>query len=537
MRLYYLRSHVVVLEGEGAGYAHQAENLLRGHGFESSLYARPDLEHCWLQPLLIATVYMGVRDVDTATHIISMASGTLLIVWMFLIGDRIYGRLGGWIAALLATFHPLLIALSASGYAEILAMALQFGAIYWCIRFIEHDGRWCWLFGGVLWGLSYLNRTECLVLPLFTLALFGLRAVWNKESMLLCALESVRFLTVFALLVAPYALFFYHYTGEVRFEGKNLLNYTIGQRRLEGKSLDLAGRELTPDLTERGPSLNTSAYVTYSPYPTGVQDLGRYFVKNIHRHREWLLNGLPTAPYFGSVLLFVLAFLGVVGRPWDAVGAFRHVYIVGLYAYIVFLLAAAHMEDPRYEFPLLPFLLLWASSGIGYLLAWVRQTTRALRITETLVVPTATMCILGIVVWMFQLSYKTVSVMDEFNSGWAPNDAVKQAGLWLRAHAPGSKNAYGTAVFCYYSFSYEWILPYADSATSIRYIRMKNPDYIFLDSANSQYTPYYKDWLQNGIPDRAAVIIYQKVVSPGRRLVIYQWEPSIVDRTAGGGAE
>jgi hypothetical protein len=149
VRVIYLRSHVVVLEGEGAGYAHQADNLLRGRGFESFLYPEPDLEHCWVQPILIAAVDLVVRNLDAATHIVSLVAGTLLVFWLFLITDRFYGRSVAWVAALLTPFHPFLIALSTTGYAEILAAALEFGPIYSSIRLIEDDGRRCWLFAGV----------------------------------------------------------------------------------------------------------------------------------------------------------------------------------------------------------------------------------------------------------------------------------------------------------------------------------------------------------------------------------------------------
>jgi 4-amino-4-deoxy-L-arabinose transferase-like glycosyltransferase len=526
-RVYYLQRHVVVLEGEGAGYARQAESLLSGRGFESYLYVGPDLEHCWLQPIFIAAVYMFVGNVDTATHVISLAFGALLVLWVFLIADRTYGRKVAWIAALLTAFHPLLIALSTTGYAEILAMGLQFGAIYWSIRLIEHDGGWCWLVGGVLWGLAYLNRTECLVLPLFTVALFCLRVQWKKESLIQWGLESARFLAVFALFVVPYAFLFYHYTGKVRFEGKNLLNYTIGQRILEGKSVDLAERELTPDLQEIGPDLNTSTFTTYSPYPTGVHDLAKYFLRNARRNKNWLLQEIPTAPYLGSILLFLLAFLGLVGRPWDIVRFFREIYLGGVFAYILILLLAAHIEIRRYAFPILPFILLWASAGIDYFTDWMSQTASNLRIRPKMGDLLARMGAVGLVFWMFQLSFGTIPSMYEFNSGWAPNDAVKEAGAWLRATVPGLKKTYGTTVFAHYSFSYECILPFTDSATALRYIRKKNPDYIFLDSANSRWTPYYEDWLSAGIPDPAAVVIYQKDFPGDRRLVIYRWNHSL----------
>jgi 4-amino-4-deoxy-L-arabinose transferase-like glycosyltransferase len=525
-RVYYLHRHVVVLEGEGAGYARQAESLVSGRGLESYLYARPDLEHCWLQPILITAVYVFIGNLDAATHVISLAFGTLLVLWMFLIADRTYGPKVGSIAALLTAFHPLLIALSTTGYAEILAMGLQFGAIYWSIRLLEHDGSWCWLFAGVLWGLAYLNRTECLILPFFTVALFCLRALWRKESWRRWGLESARFLAVFALLVVPYASLFYHYTGKVRFEGKNLLNYTIGQRVLEGKSIDLAERELTPDLREIGPDLDTSAFTTYSPYPTGIRDLVKYFLRKARRNENWLIQEIPTAPYLGSIVLFLLAFLGLMARPWDTERFFREIYFGGVLAYILILLLAAHIEIRRYAFPILPFILLWASVGIDYFADWIRQTASELKIAPRIATTLATVGAVGLVFWMFQLSYRTIPGMYEFNSGWTPNNAVKEAGVWLRARAPGLKNTYGDTVFAYYSFSYEWIFPFTDSATALRYIRKKNPDYILLDSADSHWTPYYEDWLSGGIPDPAAVAIYDKDFPGERRLVIYQWDHS-----------
>ncbi len=226
------------------------------------------------------------------------------------------------------------------------------------------------------------------------------------------ALDSARFLAVFALLVAPYAAFFYHYTGKVRFEGKNLLNYTIGQRILEGKSMDLAERELTP-IRETGPDLDTGVCTAYSPYPDGRSRFSEVFFLNAQRNKNWLVQSIPTEPYSGSILLFLLAFFGLVGRPWDAVRFFREIYFGTLVAYILILLLAAHLEIRRYEFPLLPFILLWASVGIKYFMDWMRQTANELRIPQEMGSALATITAIGLLCWMFQLSYKTIPSMGE----------------------------------------------------------------------------------------------------------------------------
>ena len=139
---------------------------------------------------------------------------------------------------------------------------------------------------------------------------------------------------VFCTLVIPYVMLFHHYTGKFLFEGKNLLNYTIGQRELEGKSLPVASRELTADLRELGPDLDTSAYTTYSPYKTGVRDIARYYVRAAHRNAKWLRYELLDSDHFGGGLLVALAFLGLVGRQWDQRRLFRESYLIGIGMYI-----------------------------------------------------------------------------------------------------------------------------------------------------------------------------------------------------------
>jgi len=87
---------------------------------------------------------------------------------------------------------------------------------------------------------------------------------------------------------------------------------------------------------------------------------------------------------------------------------------------------------------------------------------------------------------------------------------------------PGLKTTHGTPAFCYYADSFEWVLPYTDGETALRYFHNKNPDYIFLDSGFSSLAPYYDEWLRNGIPDPSANLIYQKEFPGGRRVVIYR---------------
>src|SRR5882724_4758705 len=313
VRVWFLSTHVTVIEGEGAGYAFTAERLLHGQGFQSNLDPQPDLEHTLLEPVLIAGASFLAGNTERGAHVVGMTSGMVLIYLAFVLARRFYGESAGWIAALLFSFHPFLIVLSTSAYAEGLAFALALAGIYWSVRFIENDGRWAWLVAGVFWGLAYLNRTEILVVPIWIVFLYVSKSIWEKAKFGPTALQCAKFVGVFALVALPYVLFFHHYTGHFRFEGKNLLNYTIGQNLLHGMDHNIATRGITNDLQIIGPHLNTQNYVAYSPYPRRIPDLIKYFLQMANRNKYWIVDEIFPAFYLGSIVLFFLAFLGLVG--------------------------------------------------------------------------------------------------------------------------------------------------------------------------------------------------------------------------------
>jgi 4-amino-4-deoxy-L-arabinose transferase-like glycosyltransferase len=524
LRVWYLHAYVTVFETEGAQSARMADNLLHGRGFESILYPSVDLEHCWLQPILIAAIASVSRNSEVASHILSLIAGTLLPLVLFLLADRLYGRRAAWIAAGFAAFHPVIVGLSASGYAEALAMSLQFAATYWTLKMMEADGRWSWLISGALWGLSYLHRTECLVLPFLAVAVMLPMWLRTHETLRGWALASARFLAIFAIFPLAYGLFFYQHSGKFRFEGKNLLNYTIGQRVLEGMPPGMATRGIDDQLRELGPHLHTNDYFTYSPYPSGFRDLLRYFVRNASRNKYWLISEIPTAPYFGSIALFFLAFLGLLAKPWNQTRFFRELYLIGLFGYFIVLLLAAHIRIPRYAFILLPFLFLWAAAGVDWLMEWVSETAASLRVAPAWSARMAFVPAAVAVAIVLTISWATLPYLEEFSMAWAPHDIVKDAGEWLRSQAPGLKTSMGTNEFAYYSYSYRDLFPYADSATALRYLHKKKPDYLYLSTDEDLTAPYYRDWMEKGIPDPAATLIYDRRKGE-LRAVIYKWNP------------
>jgi hypothetical protein len=53
---------------------------------------------------------------------------------------------------------------------------------------------------------------------------------------------------------------------------------------------------------------------------------------------------------------------------------------------------------------------------------------------------------------IFYTVKKTIPTMGEITSGWAPNQAVKEAGFWLRSYDPRTKATFAGDVFWYSVF-------------------------------------------------------------------------------------
>ena len=63
-------------------------------------------------------------------------------------------------------------------------------------------------------------------------------------------------------------------------------------------------------------------------------------------------------------------------------------------------------------------------------------------------------------------------------------------------------------------------LPYTDSATAIKYIHKKNPGFIVLEGRLMNLRPYTREWLEKGIPDTSARLIYSRGLALEDRITL-----------------
>jgi 4-amino-4-deoxy-L-arabinose transferase-like glycosyltransferase len=515
LRLFWVTTQTVI-ENEGAEYARIAENLFNSVGYVGTMEG-PQLYFPPFYPVLIAALIPLTGSSELAGRLVSALMGAALVLPVFAIAARLFSRRVGIIAALIVTFNPMLVALSASVYSESTFLALVMAGIYFGMRALEARGPTPAILAGLFFGLAYLTRPEAIGYAFLTAALLALLGLHRKQ--LKATLPLATLLVVTALLVAsPYIYYLYTQTGKLRLEGKSNIVYTIGQRINSGMSYHEATYGISNDLKEEGPNLNLNAYVNESPYSKAPGVFLSYLATGVLRNAKGLAKELATAFEAAAPLLILLGFAGL-RRKWPADQALAGAYAMIIALAMTAILLAGHAVLDRYIVPLLPFLIIWGAGGIDTLYEWARGVAASRRM------PFPNLQQIGIAVMCVMCAVFLLSGLGVFGKRVSRDITQQEAGLWLSRNAAGPRSVMDNGTITPYYAQGTWVpFPYADSALALRYIEYKRPSFIVLIGAQRNLRPYLQDWITSGIPHPKATLVYRSGETPDQTVAIYAWD-------------
>jgi 4-amino-4-deoxy-L-arabinose transferase-like glycosyltransferase len=516
LRAYWIIHHATLIMG--VGYVRIAENLLN-RGSYVGLFEGPELVFPPFFPALLAFSTLLAGSVEGAARLIAFVAGVLLVPIAFALARLMYGpRVALWIAVLTA-LHPALIDLSSTAESETVYLPLMFVGLYWAMRALDSGSLrhtvWC----GTMFGLAYLTRPEALLFPVVlsgAMLLTGLRnPVCTKRVVFRC-------LCLFAPILAlgtPWVIYLSLHTGGLRLDGKGIINYTIGARRNSGMSHAEAALGVGPDLSEEGPQLSPNHFIMAAHHPPSAREVVSYWFKSARRNKATLFD-LLISPVFGSVLGIGLTALGLFGRPWDQRRAVREAVLLGIALAHVFLFLGLHVVLFRYVLPLMTVTLLWVAKGIDEVARWgvgtARRAVPLLRLAPRRVDLGVRSVLIGALLLVMLWGLRWGSPLQAYGPSIG---SLKEVGTWLARYRPGSKRVMTThPQIPYYSHGTLLLMPYAEGSLALQYVRQKRPDFIVLLEEDRLIAPCLKQWLDDGIPDRAATLIYQS-----RGVVIYEW--------------
>jgi 4-amino-4-deoxy-L-arabinose transferase-like glycosyltransferase len=520
VRVVWAYRHGLALEQEGVEYVRIAENLIRGRGYVGIFNNGTQLNFPPLYPLMIAVLSFVTGSGESAARAINIAFGAALVVPMFLISERLYGRRAALAVAALVVFHPVLIAAGASTYSEGPYLTLMMFAMLCLTRWVANRRPVSGMAAGVFMGLAYLIRPEAfLIAGLCVVA--GLVLTVFVDQRRATAIGTVAMAAAFVLVAAPNVAFLTYSTGHFRIEAKGTLAYQWGQRMNQGMSYYEAANAIGPDLSDQGvfmrPNLDVINSTSFTPSQYVV-----FVMAAVKRNVSWIVSVITKSKSFGSPWLFVLVALGLFRSAWDRPRAVVEGMMLAMAAIFVLILLTVQWISFRYFIPVLGVLVFWAGKGAEELNVWARETFLALTgRLDFAKLAGGSLKWLSIVV---TLATSLWAIPDEEQFAQSLSWERRDAGRWLAQQDPRPKWVMDAGLqVTYYSGADLIYLPFADPDLALRYIAKRKPDYIVLKSADLESLPYTAMWFQHGIPDQRAVLIYDRGAAASERIKIYRW--------------
>jgi 4-amino-4-deoxy-L-arabinose transferase-like glycosyltransferase len=525
LRVTWMLTSGGIIENEGGEYASIADNLLAGKGYVGQgLTGKPELLFPPLYPLTIAGLTAVARNSELAGRLVSMAMGLLLVVVMFKLADRIWGRAAAVIAGLLVAVHPILIGLSTSVYSEGTHFGLVFSALYLSVVAIETGRLPAYLAAGALYGLAYLTRPESvLYLPVVAAVALG-AALINDRAALRGAAAGVAALgCVFLLVASPYVFFLWKSSGKVRFEGKSPSNFAVGQQMREGRDVLEAYYGVDDDLHETGAYMgDINRYIRSRESGPSPAELARYALAAARPQGASLVKAVRSRR-FGGLPFLAIAVLGFA-VAWRDRRRMPQVLLALGAGTILVTLVSVQFFWTRFAFIVVPFMALWAARGVVFL----ADKTEALlkRAARPPLPPRASAIALAAVVSTVAIlpAVRAASQTDDLGNTRTSAQLTKAAGLWLRDQQPGDKLVMDTgSAIPYYARADYIALPYSSASTALRYIASKNPDFVILRGLLRDTRPYLADWLDRGLPGDGHPLVYNTGAAQHDEIKIYRW--------------
>jgi 4-amino-4-deoxy-L-arabinose transferase-like glycosyltransferase len=519
-RLLAVVSFTGAIDPEGAEYARIAENLAAGHGYYGIATPGKQLMFPPLFPLMIVATSLVTGDAELAGRLVSLLMGTLLVVPVFFMARHLYSRATASVAALLVAVHPYLIGFASTVYSETTYMTLALMGVYCCFRALHQPEGRAFAFAGALFGLAYLTRPEAAVYPFIALGV-TLTYVFlaERSDFRRVALRSLWLPVAFLILAAPYVVWLRAETGQWRLEGKSPVNYTAGLRMLTGLELAEAEFGVERDLTERGVRMTSNLEVIQATdFDAG--ELASYLRAKAKAVLKYFLE-LVKQTSFGSPPLFFLALYGLFRRPWHRELAANHALLfIVLGASSSALLFIYYLTD-RFLLLFVPVLAVWAANGILELAQWAASTLRLLHGGFSRSARVRSGLVLILVSVILVMTAPSIYHMQRANRN---SLALRAAGEWLKAHAPGPKTVIDASTMLAFHATATFVpFPYADSDVAIRYLEKRRVNFVVLSDHNESLSsrPYLKAWMESGVPSPRAKLIYSVTDEGAGRIKIY----------------
>lgn len=488
----------LLLEDDGPYYVALAAQLLRGEWSGA-------LNDYWSQfyPVLIALVGVFTRDVELAARLASALCGALLVPAVWWLTSEIAEPLSARLAALFTVFQPWLLVFSALALTEMAFTLFMVAAFTLMLRAGRLGGSARFAWAGGLTGLAILTRSEGLVLVVGLVGVGVMRLARHRHWR--AAGENLFAFAALVVVMAPQSIGTYQIYGHFNWAWKSSINVALGDTFNDPSQAEQAVYRLD----EQGQrQLNVRARET---------SLGEYWLKHpaeMFRRvgenmrvvwRDQMMAVWLPLPQLALVLTWGMGLVAALGAVIGLFGAKRGAWLGTLSfvgAYGLGLLSV--LVHRRLLIPLTPFVLIFMAVGcLGLARAGQWLAGRFMSSNQKQVGSRGVVIISAVViVWAAAAGYGWAD-MQRAPLGATPV-AQKEAGVWLRAHAPQAAKVLShnpqTPFYFYETWPFDraMSLPWAAPDEVLAYARQQQVRYIVLEEwlIRSAHFPV-EPWLDN----------------------------------------
>jgi hypothetical protein len=508
-----------MIDREGAEYARIAQNLLAGVGYVGMSTSGEQLFVPPLFPWLILAVTALTGDAEIAGRIVSIVFGSLVVVPVYLIAQRMYGQRIAIGSAALVGIHPLLVEYSTTVQSEPTYLTIILTAIYMSMRAMDNPTLKALFVTGAFYGLAYLVRTEAPAYMLVACTVLALRVMFNGAQHRASLLRRLPVMVLgFLLFAGPYIAWLSLQAGQFRVESKTSLNLPTERLMQHGMSAYEAQFGVEPDLTMRGIWWQSSVRAIKS-YNIKIGELPSLLAARAKTVAKGASAVIGSSFAIGSPALFGLAILGLFSRTWTAKLAFDQVHLGMILALVPFAMLFTWSDEIRFYIIFVPVLCLWGTFGVIVFSRWARESAVTVGLCQLHPgkIETASRVL---AVSAILLPAAIVSV-GHLNAARAERPFKEALANFATGHPEPIRIAsFGVPAFEAHA-EHVW-LPYCDEQTARLFLTKAGVTHVVLrDVLRDEFvwTPYQKKWMEEGIPKAHQIV---NVSSKIGRLKIYE---------------
>lgn len=493
---------------DGAEYARIAQNLRDGVGYVG-LHGTFATSYPPLYSLAVAAASYILPGTEIAGQAVSILAGAAFAPLAYGCARFFGGVRPAVLAALIAALLPFAVDISTVVLSDALFMTLAAAGLYFAMRYVNSARRADAAVSGVFFGLGYLTRPEGLLMGFAVMASLVLAVALRKHGRVRFAGPALG-VAALVLTALPYTVFYSAQMGHFELESKSAINFVIARGMQAGLSYNEAADAIDDRLHELGPEINASA-------PPGtrltVVEMIRLAIADAGHHVVQIPRTL-SARVFGTPLLLLAAIYGFLGGPWTRRRLSFEIVLVAYCIAEFMALSTVYQFWDRYADNFIIAIAIWGGIGIDRSCTAL-EGRRRLNLSWPAV---AAISVCFVIILVGMRGY--FRIVNE--SRWMVERAAGERLLQIAPHPGAIASVSDQPV--YYAGGTWMMLPWAPSTkTALAYLRKKEPAYVILDRHDADERSYVAEWLDRGIPDSRAHLLYAFRSSGRLDAAIYQW--------------